>query len=134
GHKRTRSTWGWRSVHGRNDEKAARAALKLVQARRKLASLEVGGAPDRPIEVESNDRGCWGVPESRVPHRFPVLRVRTIGAVGVSPRGAQRSHGSRGKGDTSLSACRAPHLSTVWRSSGCLLPGRYGAPELTRHP
>lgn len=31
----------------------ARAAVKLAQARLKLASLEAGGAPDRPIEVTS---------------------------------------------------------------------------------
>lgn len=32
---------------------AERAGLKLAEARLKLASLEVGGSPDRPIEVES---------------------------------------------------------------------------------
>ncbi|MBS2016067.1 MAG: hypothetical protein JST00_24515 [Deltaproteobacteria bacterium] len=32
---------------------AARAAAKLAQARMKLAALEEGGAPTRPIEVES---------------------------------------------------------------------------------
>jgi hypothetical protein len=32
---------------------AARDAVKLARARTKLASLEPGGAPDRPIEVSS---------------------------------------------------------------------------------
>jgi hypothetical protein len=32
---------------------AERAAVKLVQARMKLASIELGGAPDRPIEAMS---------------------------------------------------------------------------------
>jgi len=32
---------------------AARAAVKLASARLKLAALEAGGAPDRPIEVTS---------------------------------------------------------------------------------
>jgi hypothetical protein len=32
---------------------AARDAAKLVRAREKLAALEPGGAPDRPIEVSS---------------------------------------------------------------------------------
>src|SRR4051812_10216206 len=30
-----------------------RAAVKLAEARRKLAALEPGGAPDRPIQVTS---------------------------------------------------------------------------------
>jgi hypothetical protein len=30
-----------------------RAAVKVAEARRKLAALESGGAPDRPIEVTS---------------------------------------------------------------------------------
>lgn len=32
---------------------AARDAVKVARARLKLASLEAGGAPDRPIEVSS---------------------------------------------------------------------------------
>jgi hypothetical protein len=32
---------------------AERAAIKLAVARRKLAAIEQGGAPDRPIEVAS---------------------------------------------------------------------------------
>jgi hypothetical protein len=32
---------------------AARDAVKLARARTKLAAMEAGGAPDRPIDVES---------------------------------------------------------------------------------
>jgi hypothetical protein len=90
-----------------------RAAVKLVHAREKLARLEPGGAPDRPIEVPASPVIAVRARAHPCPQCGGSLRLDEETAETIAGRSLRAAH-------LSCQTCGAPR--TLWFRIGSPLP------------